>query len=157
MPRKFDCLIMRCSSVKCLWSEILHCLIRKSFQNDEERRSFYSDSTLGCRVIQDFDLCKLDDIWRHFVDTKWYKNWVSLTNFSARTELKLSTVVTLITNFHDMSTVTFPWQHYGLQALCIQRRKSEFSSTKKCYLILLFIQWVWVNKDITQHKQKKVC
>ena len=40
-------------------------------------------------------------------------------------ELTLSTVVTLITKFHDMSTVTFPWQHNGLQALSIQRRKSE--------------------------------
>ena len=35
-------------------------LVRKSFQNDEEWRLFYCDSTLGCRVIQDFDLCKLD-------------------------------------------------------------------------------------------------
>ena len=35
-------------------------LIGKSFQNDEEWRLFYCDSTLGCRVIQDFDLCKLD-------------------------------------------------------------------------------------------------
>ena len=26
-------------------------------------------------------------------------------------ELKLSTVVMLFTKFHDMSTVTFPWQH----------------------------------------------
>ena len=32
-------------------------------------------------------------------------------------ELKLSTVVTLITKFLDMCTVTFPWQHNGLQAL----------------------------------------
>ena len=47
-------------------------------------------------------------------------------------ELKLSTVVTLITKLHDMSTVTFPWQHNGLQALFIQREKSEFSSFKKC-------------------------
>ena len=36
-------------------------LVRKSFQNDEEWRLFYCDSTLGRRVIQDFDLCKLDD------------------------------------------------------------------------------------------------
>ena len=35
-------------------------IIRKSFQNDKERRLFYCDSTLGCQVIQDFDLCKLD-------------------------------------------------------------------------------------------------
>ena len=35
-------------------------LIGQSFQNDEEWRLFYCDSTLGCRVIQDFNLCKLD-------------------------------------------------------------------------------------------------
>ena len=28
---------------------------------------------IGCRVIQDFGLCKLDDLWRHVVDTKWCK------------------------------------------------------------------------------------
>ena len=33
----------------------------KELSNDEEWRLFYYDSTLGCRVIQDFDLCKLDD------------------------------------------------------------------------------------------------
>ena len=38
-----------------------YCFVRKSFQNDEEWRLFYCDSTLGCRLIQDFDLCKLDD------------------------------------------------------------------------------------------------
>ena len=45
-------------------------LIRKGFQNDEEWRLFYCDSTLGCRVIQEFDVCKLDDFWcgeyRHY-------------------------------------------------------------------------------------------
>ena len=53
-------------------------------QNDEEWRLFYCDSTfycdctfqtiynstLGWWVIQDFDLCKLDDLWRHNVDEK---------------------------------------------------------------------------------------
>ena len=55
-------------------------------------------------------------------------------------ELKLSIVVTLLTKFHEMSIVTFPWQQKGLQALSIQSGKSEFSSFKKCYLLLLFIQ-----------------
>ena len=36
-------------------------LIGKSFENDEEWRLFYCDSTLGCRVIPDFNLCKLDE------------------------------------------------------------------------------------------------
>ena len=43
-------------------------------------------------------------------------------------ELKPSAVVTLITKFHDMSTVTFPRQHNGLQALSVQEAKSEFFS-----------------------------
>ena len=34
--------------------------------------------------------------------------------------------------------MSFPWQHNGLQALSIQKGKSEFSFFKKCYLILLF-------------------
>ena len=29
-------------------------------------------------------------------------------------------------------------------------------SFKKCYLLLLLIQWVWANMEITQHKHKKV-
>ena len=72
-------------SLKCLWNEIFYYLIWKSFQNDEEWRLFYFDSTLGCWVIQDFDLCKIDDLWRHRVDTKWCKitkNWISFTTFS---------------------------------------------------------------------------
>ena len=55
------------------------------FQNDEEWRLFYCDSTLGRWVIEDFNLCKLDDLWRHFVDKKWCKitkNLLSLTTFT---------------------------------------------------------------------------
>ena len=33
----------------------------------------HSNSTLGCQVIHDFDLCKLEDLWRHIVDTKLCK------------------------------------------------------------------------------------
>ena len=40
--------------------KFFYYLIRKSFPNDKEWRLFYCDSTLGCRIIQDFDLCKLD-------------------------------------------------------------------------------------------------
>jgi len=34
----------------------------KELQNDDEWYLFYRDSTLGCRVIQDFDLSKLDEL-----------------------------------------------------------------------------------------------
>ena len=118
------------SCLKCLGREIFY-LIRKSFQN--EWCLFYCDSALGCQVVQDFDLCKLDDLWCHFVYTKWCKitkNWISHNFFCI--ELKLGAVVTLITKFHDMSTVAFPWQHNGAQAPSIQRGKSQVSSFKKC-------------------------
>ena len=72
--------------------------------------------TLGWRVIQDFDLCKL-----------------KVSEYFFCIELKLCTVVTIITKFHDMSTVTFPWQYNRTQALSIQRIKSEFSAFKKGY------------------------
>ena len=36
-------------------------LCNSNFQNDEEWRIFYCDSTPGWRVIQDFDFYKLDD------------------------------------------------------------------------------------------------
>ena len=45
--------------------------IRKSFQNDEEWRLYYCDSTLGCPVIQDLDLCKSDDLGRQNRGTKF--------------------------------------------------------------------------------------
>ena len=56
--------------LKCIWHKNFHWLVRKSFQNDEERCLFYCNSILGCRgSIQDFGLCKLEDLWRHKVDT----------------------------------------------------------------------------------------
>ena len=59
--------------LKCMWSNFYY-LIRKSFQNDEEWRLFYcADRTLSCRVVQDFDLCKLDALQNYNVDTKWCK------------------------------------------------------------------------------------
>ena len=60
--------------IKCLWNKFFYYLIRKSFENDKEWRLFYCDSTLGSRVIQDFDLCKLDDLWRHDVDKMVYNH-----------------------------------------------------------------------------------
>ena len=60
-------------NLKCLWHDIFYNLIRRGFRNDEGWLLFYCNSTLGCRVIQDFYLCKLDDLWRHNVDTKWFE------------------------------------------------------------------------------------
>ena len=55
--------------LKCLWHKILYHVVWKSFQNDEEWRLFYCDSTLACRVIQDFDSCKLMTCDVTFVDS----------------------------------------------------------------------------------------
>ena len=68
-------------------------------------------------------------------------------------ELKPCKVVTVVTKFHNM---TFPWQHNEFQALFIQKGKSEFSSFKKYYLLVLFIQWVWANMEITQQRYREV-
>ena len=35
---------------------------QNGFQNGEGWHLFYCDSTLGCRIIQDYDLNKLDDL-----------------------------------------------------------------------------------------------
>ena len=70
---------------------------------------------------------------------RWTQNDVKSQKMK---DLKFCSVVTVITKFHDMSTVAFPWQHNGLQALSIQRVKSEFPPFKKCYLLLIFIHWM---------------
>ena len=71
-------------------------------------------------------------------------------------ELKPCTVVTVVTRFHNMPIVTFPWQHNEFQTLFIQKGKSEFSSFEKYYLLVLFIQWVWANMEVTQQRYRKV-
>ena len=56
-----NCMLQQLVGLKCPWHDIFYYLIEKSFQNGEQWRLFYCDSTLGCRVIKDFDLCKLDE------------------------------------------------------------------------------------------------
>ena len=112
-------------AIKVYMTRNFYKLMRKSFQNDEKWRLFYCQSTFGSRVIQ-------NDLWRHIVDTKWCKitkKWNISEDFFC-IELKLCTVVAISTKFHDISTVTFPWQHNGLQALSIQKIKSEFSPSR---------------------------
>ena len=47
-------------TLKVPMKRLFYYLIQKSFQNDKEWRLFYCYITLACRVIPDFDLCKLD-------------------------------------------------------------------------------------------------
>ena len=54
--------------------------------------------------------------------------------FLYRTEI--CTVVTLTTKVHDISTVTFPWQHNGLQAFSIQKIESVFSPSRIVALVV---------------------
>ena len=43
-------------------SSVFVNLAERAFKMMESSYLFYCDDTLGCRVIQDFDLCKLDDL-----------------------------------------------------------------------------------------------
>ena len=54
-----------CFRLKCIWHKLGY---PQELSNGGECCLFYCASTLGCRVIQDLDLCKLDDLWRHIVD-----------------------------------------------------------------------------------------
>ena len=60
---------------------------------------------LVAELFKIFNLCKFRSL---------------VTSFWAET-LIVQLLITLMTKFHDMSTVTFPWQHNVLQALSIQR------------------------------------
>jgi len=118
----------------------------------------YCDSTLGCRVIRDVVLCKLD----HFVTlqrghkVKSQKSEYLSGLFLYRTEttscicIKLK-VQLLHSSQSSMSTVTFPWQDNGLQALPHSKGKTRVFLLQEVLLILhlLFTQWVWANMDIT--------
>ena len=42
-----------------------------AFKMMENGICFFCDSTLGCWVIQDFDLCQSDYLWCHIVETKY--------------------------------------------------------------------------------------
>ena len=64
------------------------------------------------------------------VDTKWCKitkNGIYRL-FLYRTDTLY--FVALPTKFHDISTVTFPWQHNGLQVLSNHKMKSGFSPSR---------------------------
>ena len=54
-------------------TKLFYWLIRKSFHSDEKWRLFYCNSILGCQVIQNLDLCKLDELSCHDVHRKWCK------------------------------------------------------------------------------------
>ena len=131
---------IRWPDFECLWREIYY-LLENSFQNDEEWYLFYCDS-------------KLDQLWRHNVDSyvKSQKNEY-LSHFLYRTE-------TLYSGYTHHKVQWYVHCDISMATQCvpgsIQMVKSEVLSFTKGYLLLLFIQWVWANIDITQNKHKKV-
>ena len=136
--------------LKCIWHKNFHKLIRKSFQNDEEWRLFYCDSTRGCRVIQDFDLCKLDDLCRRKVDTKWCK----ITKMEYLLRLFLWRPETLCSCYTHHKV---PWLVYSDIFMATQwavgplhlKGKIRVSLLQGVLFAFMFIQWVWTNIDIT--------
>ena len=112
-------------------------------------------STLGCRVMEDFYLCKLDDLWHHIRSwhkkIKSHKKWNITEDFFC-IQLKLCTVVTVTTKFHDRSILTFPWWLNGFQALFIQNLKSEFSSYPSRSVICLCCSFSGCEQIWTIHK-----
>ena len=91
-------------------------------------------------------------------DVNPQKNGISLKTFFI--ELKLCTVVALNTKFHDISTVTFPWQWNGLQALSIQKLKSEFSPSRSvvCSCCLFSgCELIWTLRSASTRKCVRLC
>ena len=71
--------------------------------------------------------------------------------------LKRFTVVMLITKFLNMAHCDVSMATQWAPGPLHPKGKIRVSLSSKCYLLLMFIQWVWANMDITQHKHKKVC
>ena len=82
-------------------------------------------------------------------------------------ELKLRTVVTLITKLHNMSTMIFPWQHNGLQALSVEGENQSFPPSRSviCYccsfsgcesIRVSEYQSTYFNSDMPQKQQRHV-
>ena len=69
------CMLISLSVTRCPLPNLFKVPMKRNFISSFERSFkmlqngvllyyivFYCDSTLGCRVIQDFNLCKLDDL-----------------------------------------------------------------------------------------------
>ena len=92
------------------------------------------------------------------INVKSQKNEISLKTFFYK--LKLCTVVALNTKFHDISTVTFPSQCNGLQALSIQKLKSEFSPSRSvvCSCCLFSgCELIWTLHSTSTRKSVRLC
>ena len=108
----------------------------------------YCDSTFG--------LGKLDDLWRHIVDKMMYIHkkmeylWRRVL-YSTETLCSCCTHHKVSWYFHCDISMATQWAPGPLHS----KDKIRVFSFKRCYLLLLLIQWVWANMDIAQHKHKK--
>ena len=81
----------------------------RAFKVHDEWPLFYCNSILVCRVIQNFGLCKWDDLWCHIADTKW----CNTTKYRISVHLILSlqgwcaTRTTHFDNSYDVTIATY--------------------------------------------------
>ena len=57
-----DSFSLLCFIICVYVTKLFISLFERAFKMMKNGRLFYGDSTRGCRVIQGFDLCKLDDL-----------------------------------------------------------------------------------------------
>ena len=132
-------------------------LTRKSFQNDEKWRLFYCDSIFGCRVMQAFCFMRIRWLVTSYCGHKMMSNHQKMEYlwrlYLYRTETLYSCCIHYNVSWHFHCDISMATQ--WAPGLLHSKDKIRFFSFKKCYLLLLFIQWVWFNMVITQHNHKE--
>jgi len=133
---QFVCPLMKgvrvSSPLKCILHDLFCWLVSNSFQIDEEWRLFYCNSIFGCGVIQGFDLCRLDDLWRHSVDTKWSK--ISCLGFKAmKFDRRCTHQIIFLLSFLISSRMT--------STHCELRRLFHWATLRSCKQL-----WPWIQE-----------
>ena len=86
------------------------------------------------------------------------KNGIALFKTFSDIALKLFAVVILITKFHDMCPVTFPWQHNGLQVGLLHPKNKSRVSLPREVLCALVVRSVGVsNYGYTVERSSNRC
>ena len=104
-------------------------LFKRAFKNDQEWWCFfYCDSTLGCRVIQDFDLCKLDYV------TMWTQNDVKSQKMEYLWRIFIYRTETLYSYYTHHKV---PWYVHCDISMATQWAPGPFHSKGKIRVFLL--------------------
>ena len=136
-------------TLKCKWHEFFISLFERAFKMMKNGVYFIVIVLLVgmlFKMTYDVTLWRQNDVKSQKMEYPWRLFCI---------ELKLCTVVALTTKFHDITTdisMATQWAPGPLHS----KDKIRVFSFKKCYLLLLLLQWVWANMDITQHKHKKL-